>query len=190
MEAKFQASKKIGSGKLLLSEPFLKDAYFSRSVVLLAEHNTEGSFGLILNKPIGMSINQLLPDFPAFDAKVYLGGPVKPDNIFFLHTLGDKIANSMPVRDNIYFGGDIEKIREMIILNQITANDIKFFVGYAGWTPNQLDEEFKEKSWLLVDYKDQNIMSNLQLPFWNNILKQMGTKYVTWALAPLDPQLN
>ncbi|MDD3875620.1 MAG: YqgE/AlgH family protein [Bacteroidales bacterium] len=190
MEPIFKTYKKPQSGLLLLSDPFLKDIYFSRSVVLLAEHNAEGSFGLILNKPIDIPVNDLIPDFPAFDSKVYMGGPVKPDNVFFLHSLGNLIEDSIKIKNNLYFGGDVERVKELILLDKIKPNEIKFFIGYSGWTPNQLEDELKEKSWLLVDSKNQNLMDNIQQILWKNILQKMGSKYFVWSVAPIDPQLN
>ena len=68
-------------GRILISEPFLVDYYFKRSVVLLAEHNDEGSFGLIINKPVDMHLGDVLHDFPDFNAPIYLGGPVKTENL-------------------------------------------------------------------------------------------------------------
>lgn len=186
----YKANKDPKGGVLLLSDPFMKDAYFSRSVVLLAEHNEDGSFGLILNKPIDVKLTQLVENFPEFDVKVYLGGPVKPNNLFYLHSLGDKIENSMKIKEGLYFGGDIERIKDLILLNEIGPNDIKFFVGYAGWTPGQLNNEIKEESWLIVDFKNQNFVDNTPYTLWNNILQKMGSKYYTWSVAPIDPQLN
>ncbi|MCD4737049.1 MAG: YqgE/AlgH family protein, partial [Bacteroidales bacterium] len=75
-------------GKILISEPFLTDYYFKRSVVLLAEHNEDGSFGLILNKPVNLEFNDILKNFPTFHGQMFLGGPVKTDSLFFIHTLG------------------------------------------------------------------------------------------------------
>ncbi len=190
MDPLYKTYKHPKSGMLLLSEPFLKDVYFSRSVVLLAEHNKEGTVGLILNKPIDVKLNTLLEDFPSFEARVYLGGPVKPNNLFYLHTLGNQIENSVKVKENLYFGGDVERIKELILLRKITPADIKFFVGYSGWMPNQLNDELKESSWLIVDYKNHNLMQNTPYNLWKNILRRMGDEYYTWSIAPIDPQLN
>lgn len=190
MQALFTPYKKPESGKLLLSEPFLKDAYFSRSVILLAEHNEEGSYGLIINKPTHLSISELIEDFPAFDAPIYLGGPVNPNSVFYLHSLGNEIENCIKVSDNLFFGGDIEQIKELILINRIKPSDIKFYSGYSGWVPKQLDRELKEKSWVVVDYQNINFLENTPQVLWNNILKKMGKEYAYWAISPIDPQLN
>ena len=121
---------KPAKGKILISEPFLIDYYFKRSVVLLAEHNEEGTFGLIINKPVDIALSDVLHDFPEFDSPVYLGGPVKTDSLYFIHTLGDRLENSLEITEGLYWGGDIEVVKEMITLGKITAKEIKFFVGY------------------------------------------------------------
>ncbi len=191
MEAIYTLYKKPKGGKLLLSEPFLKDAFFSRSVILLAEHNKEGSYGLIMNKPIpNLSISEVVREMPQFDCPVYLGGPVKTDSVFYLHSLGDLIEGSIKINDNIFFGGDIEHIKELILINKITPDLIKFYIGYSGWMPNQLDNELKENSWIVVDYKNYNILENTPQILWNNILKKMGKEFTLWSVSPIDPQLN
>jgi len=190
MQALFKAYKEPEGGKLLLSEPFLKDLYFSRSVILLAEHNEEGSYGLIMNKPINISISELVEDFPPFDAPVYLGGPVNPNSVFYLHSMGHVIENCLKINENLYFGGDIEQIKDLILDNKIVPSAIKFYVGYSGWTPNQLNKELEEKSWVVVDYKNLNFLENTPQVLWNNILKKMGKEYTYWAISPIDPQLN
>ncbi len=102
-------------GKILISEPLLSDNYFKRSVVLLAEHNEEGSFGIILNKPMDNKFNEILKDFPDFGGPLYLGGPVSNSSLFFIHTLGDVIENSQEIMDGLYWGGDIESVKELIL---------------------------------------------------------------------------
>ncbi len=95
---------KPAKGKILISEPFLIDYYFKRSVVLLAEHNEEGTFGLIINKPVDIALSDVLHDFPEFDSPVYLGGPVKTDSLYFIHTLGDRLENSLEITRRIILG--------------------------------------------------------------------------------------
>ncbi|MBN2237590.1 MAG: YqgE/AlgH family protein, partial [Bacteroidales bacterium] len=84
-------------GSILISEPSLKDFYFERSVVLLADHNEEGSFGLILNKPVNLKFNEIVKDFPYYNGNVFLGGPVSTKNLFYIHTKGDLIENSQKI---------------------------------------------------------------------------------------------
>ena len=120
-------------GDFLLSEPFMKDPSFKRAVILLCEHNQTGSFGFILNKISDFSVQELILDFPAFDAPVYLGGPVGEDTLHFLHRCGPILENSIKVRENIWWGGNFEQLKEEIRNGNIFPDDIRFFIGYSGW---------------------------------------------------------
>ncbi|MFA6923791.1 MAG: YqgE/AlgH family protein [Bacteroidales bacterium] len=177
-------------GRLLLSEPFLNDFFFKRSVILLAEHNEEGSYGLIINKPANVKIKEILPDFPEFDASVYIGGPVKTDSLFFIHTLGSQIANSELIVEGIYWGGNFDDLKKLISDNNILPTEIKFFIGYSGWTPKQLEKELKENSWVITDSDKTQIMKTDNSDLWNNVVKSMGKEYAVWVNYPVHPSLN
>ena len=176
-------------GIILISEPSLRDFYFRQSVVLLAEHNEEGSFGIIINKPIETRLNDVLKDFPAFDAPVYLGGPVKTDSLFFIHTK-ENIDNSIKIMEGLYWGGDLEMIKGMMDIKMITENDIRFFIGYSGWSPAQLDQEISEKSWVLSHSTVDEVINRDPEKQWSNYLKSMGKDYAIWANFPTDPAYN
>ena len=181
---------KPGPGKILISEPFLFDYYFKRSVILLAEHNKEGTFGVIINKPMAVSFNEVVKDFPEFDSHIYLGGPVKTDNLFYIHTLGDQIENSLPILEGLYWGGDLEKIREMILIGQLNEGNSRFFIGYSGWMPKQLDKELKRDSWLVSNLSTHQVMHAETESMWQDSLLDLGEKYRHWTNFPSEPTLN
>lgn len=176
-------------GIILISEPSLRDFYFRQSVVLLAEHNREGTFGVIINKPIEARVQDIIKDFPDFDGTIYLGGPVKTDSIFFIHTLDD-VEQSLPIMEGLYWGGNIEAIRDRIESGELTEQDIRFFVGYSGWSPNQLDREISEKSWVLSHTTAAEVIHRNPETLWSNYLKSMGKDYAIWANFPADPSFN
>lgn len=176
-------------GTLLISEPFLNDYYFGRSVVLLAEHNDEGSFGLILNKPVDIKLNEVIKGFPS-ETKLFIGGPVKTDNLFVLHTLGNKIKNSMKILEGIYWGGDINTIKKMLIEKKIKDDQIRFFMGYSGWSENQLETELEQHAWVLAQDNSINLLDYQPESMWKNIIKVMGDEYKEWLSYPIDPLLN
>lgn len=178
------------AGRLLVSEPFMQDPYFKRSVVLLTEHNERGSFGLILNKPIPMYLNEAIENAPSFDSKLALGGPVQKETLHYLHLLGDRIPNSTEVMDGIFWGGDFESVKDLIVTGELQPNNIRLFVGYSGWAEGQLDHEMKSKSWI-VAHADKDVLFN-QKPenLWEEVLKGMGSPYDYLIKLPEDPRLN
>lgn len=181
--------KKPHQGILLISEPSLRDFYFRQSVILLAEHNEEGSFGVIINKPIETRVNEILLNFPEVDMPVYLGGPVKTDSLFFIHTNG-MVDKSLKILEGLYWGGDIDVIGEMLEKKLLHENEIRFFIGYSGWNPKQLDREISEKSWVLTHTTAEEVISTQPQQLWPDFLKSMGSDYAIWANFPEDPTYN
>lgn len=181
---------KPARGKLLISEPFLMDDYFKRSVVLLAEHNKDGTFGLILNKPVDVGINHILKDVPDSDLKIFVGGPVNTDSIFFIHTLGPEIENSFEIIDGLFWGGDLEIVEELLKLDKLTADNIRFFIGYSGWHAKQLDNELKRNSWVVANTSAREILHANPSEMWSNFLRNLGGPYSFWPNFPSDPSTN
>jgi putative transcriptional regulator len=182
-------------GKILVSEPFLKDFYFKRSIVLLAEHNDDGTFGLVLNKPTDIKLSEIINDksfkiSKEFDNCVYLGGPVKTDSLFFIHTRNDLIANCIKIIEGLFWGGDIKLVNHLIETKALSKNDIRFYIGYSGWEPKQLDQELKEHSWVVANTNVDFLLKNPPETLWKNTVKLLGKEYAEWVNYPIDPQLN
>lgn len=176
-------------GCVLVSGPFLHDFYFSRSVILITEHNEKGTVGFVLNKPLEVNIKELIEDFPDFNARISMGGPVSADTVHVIHKLGNLVPDSVHIFDDIFWGGDFEVIKSLIAKNQVLPDEILFFVGYSGWSPNQLDNEISEDSWLVTEIKSKDIMS-FNKKIWNNTLKKLDSKYKMWENFPENPSMN
>lgn len=178
------------AGKLLISEPFLFDPSFKRSVVLLVEHSNDGSVGFILNKPVDLVLEDALEEFPKFDAELYFGGPVNPHNLFFIHTLGEKLTNSQKIINGLYWGGDFDQLKLLIDTKQVSPEEIQFFAGYSGWGPQQLSDELDQKSWIVTPANADWIMQGQTKDFWKDTLTSLGKKFAIMANFPEDPSLN
>jgi putative transcriptional regulator len=178
-------------GKLLIAEPTLTgDVSFNRSVVLLAEHNEEGSVGFILNKPLEYTINDLVTEIE-IPLQVYNGGPVEQDNLYFIHKVPHLIDNSIEISHGIYWGGDFDKIIDLVNQKMISEDDIRFFLGYSGWASLQLDEELSSKSWIIVKNKyESDIIKKSSDAFWKEKMMELGGDYLLWSNAPENPSLN
>lgn len=180
----------LKKGKLLIAEPsILNDPSFNRSVVLLTEHNEEGSVGFILNKLSPFKLTELVSEIK-IDLPVYFGGPVEQDNLYFIHKIPDIIEGSIEIGNGFYWGGNIEIIVNAINNSKIKTDQIRFFLGYSGWEVNQLNEELEIDSWIVVENNFPNILNADDTTLWKNQMIQLGGDYLIWANAPLNPSLN
>ncbi|MDD2986536.1 YqgE/AlgH family protein [Flavobacterium sp.] len=184
-------SEKLKKGNLLIAEPsILGDLSFNRSVVLLADHNSSGSVGFILNKPLQYTVNDLVPEVEA-NFTIYNGGPVEQDNLYFIHNIPDLIPDSVEISNGIFWGGDFEKTRDLINNGTITKDNIRFFLGYTGWDANQLESEMNSNAWILIEnnYK-KSILKKSSIDFWKEQILELGGEYLIWSNAPENPTLN
>lgn len=187
---KYRNKIKPEKGKLLISEPFLPDPNFERTVVLLCEHNEEGSFGFVLNKPSILKINEVVEETANLKNTVYIGGPVQQDTLHFIHR-NLAINNAIEIADHVYWGGDFEHLILLCDTNQVSSADIRFFLGYSGWGPGQLDAELDQDSWIVCDnVTDQLLFDTEPEIMWRKALENMGGRYTVYSNYPVDPRLN
>jgi putative transcriptional regulator len=184
-------SEKLQKGQLLIAEPsIIGDLSFNRSVILLADHTEEGSVGFILNKPLDYTINDLLPEIEA-SFKIYNGGPVEQDNLYFIHTIPELITDSIEISNGIFWGGDFELTKSLINEGKISKENIRFFLGYTGWDANQLETELQANSWIITSNNHQSaILSKSSNQFWKEKIMELGGEYIIWSNAPENPILN
>jgi putative transcriptional regulator len=179
----------LSKGKLLISAPFLNDV-FKRSVILLTEHNDEGSVGFIINKPTEYKLHEVIEDFPEFDATVFLGGPVQQNSLNFIHKANDFLNSGFEIAEGIYWGGNFETLKILVANGNLNPDDFKFFLGYAGWSPDQLKNELRINSWYLNQPTKENIFDDDSEKLWGSILKTMGKEYSIISTFPEDPSVN
>lgn len=177
-------------GKILISEPFLPDTFFNRSIVYLTDHTPEGSVGFILNKKIDLKISSAIMGFEGWDEELNMGGPVAPDTIHYLHSLGFIIPKSIQIEEHVFWGGDIDSIRGLIKTGQVKKNQLRFFLGYSGWSAGQLERELKENSWVIAKVHSDLVMNNRGEDTWKRVLRSLKNKYRRWADFPDSPEMN
>ena len=183
-------SIKPQKGSLLISEPTLKDSYFNRSVVLIVEHNNDGTVGFILNKQIEIELNSLVKDFDEIETDVFFGGPVNKDNLFFIHRFGKDIEGAMPISKNLFWGGDFTMLKDLLRKDKLNIHKVRFFIGYSGWDPGQLQMELDQNSWVVKSMVQEDILDCAPKSLWKETLRNMGNDIALLSFFPENPQLN
>lgn len=177
-------------GKILISEPFLRDSMFGRSVVLLVDHTKEGSMGLIMNKLLPMKLNDVVDEFKYLeDIPLYKGGPMGTDTLFYLHTLKN-VDGALALGGGMYLNGDFNEIKRYILQGNRIEGNIRFFLGYSGWQDGQLDQEIDENTWMIGKGDPTTLMIDEIKNMWKKALGNLGGKYEAWSRFPIIPSLN
>lgn len=181
----------LEKGKILIAEPsIIGDISFNRSIILLVEHGNNGSIGFILNKPMNLNISDLIPEIES-NFKIYNGGPVQQDNLYFIHKISDLIPESIMISAGLYWSGNFEYVLKLIKKGEINKNDIRFFLGYSGWDSNQLNDELNNNTWILSENShNKNIITAVDEVFWKNKMLDLGGEYSLWSNAPEHPSHN
>jgi len=181
---------KFLKGQLLLDSGRLRGSFFQRTVVLICQHDAEGAFGLVLNRPVGSSAGDLIvADLPdnMKTCPLFLGGPVQRSALSFLHT--DSFIPDANVLPNLSLGHSLDTLVE-IAESLSSTRKIKMFAGYAGWSPGQLEDEMKRKAWLIHPASLELVFEPNPEQLWQSILRQKGWQYRLLAQMPEDLSLN
>lgn len=177
-------------GQLLLDNGTLGGSFFQRTVVLICEHDAEGAFGLVLNRPspnkVGDAIVAALPE-TLKQMPLFLGGPVQPQAMSYLHT--DLYLPDANVMANVALGHSLDDLVDLGESFSPTAL-VKVFAGYAGWSPGQLDDEMRRNSWLAHPASVELVFKTQPETLWTLILKQKGWNYRLLAESPEDLSSN
>lgn len=177
-------------GKVLISEPFLNDPNFKRTIILLTEHGEEGSIGFVLNKPTDYRIHEVIEEFPEFDSVVYYGGPVQLNTLQFIYKGENIIDGSIEIMPGLFWGGSFDILKTLIMSGAAAPGDFRFFLGYSGWTDGQIEDELELNSWIVANSSIENIFSDEPDKLWRETLKGMGKKFAILASFPENPSVN
>lgn len=176
-------SVSLGKGKLLVSAPLMTEAYFERTVILLVEQDEKGAFGFILNRPMHVYLDNVLPDAGRRRFVLYNGGPVELNKLFFLHTHDSLIEDAIPVSDGLFFGGKEGDLYPLLQEGLLDDVGIRFFIGYAAWGPGQLENELREKAWVIADCPSYNLLEPEE-SLWQHVVEGLGRPYAHWLEIP------
>ena len=172
--AAMSAKIKTLQGQLLLDSGQLGGSYFQRTVVLVCQHNPEGAFGLVLNRPLGKAVGELIiANLPEGlkTSPLFLGGPVQPAALSYLHT--DDFMPDAGVMPNLALGHSLDDLVE-IGEKYSPAVKVRMFAGYAGWSPGQLESEMKRKAWLTFPASMDLVFDTPPDQLWKKVLQNKG----------------
>ena len=177
---------RLGSGKLLISEPFLADPNFRKTVILLCEHEEEGSVGFVLNRMANFCTDEIIPGLLKFNFPIFYGGPVEENSLHFIHTCGNEIPHSLHIGNGLFWGGELEAINHLITEGKALPQNFKFFIGYSGWGVGQLESEIEQKAWWLDKLNTNIAISSEWGQIWPLAVKNLGQDFAYLANAPED----
>lgn len=178
------------SGQLLVSEPFLSDPNFRKTVILLCEHEPQGSVGFVLNRLLETDTDEVIPGLLDHNFPIYYGGPVEQNTLHFVHRCGKLIDDSFPIGEGVYWGGNIELINDLIEKGEASYEDFKFFIGYSGWAEGQLSDEIEAKSWWLTSLDASIVFGENMEEIWPAAVKKLGPDFAYLADSPEDYHWN
>ena len=184
--------QKVERGMFLVATPRLTDPNFRQTVVLICEHGSGGSLGLVVNRRTDRHITEVLPKATGLHEKagfVYTGGPVQTGGLLILHRLGREVPESRPIFDGVCLGGDLDFLEDAFPRDE-GEGLVRVYMGYAGWAPGQLQLELSSGSWLVLPAQMKMVFARDPLRVWPAILRAQGGAYTLYATMPPDPSLN
>lgn len=181
------------AGQLLISDPMMADPHFCRTVVLILDREPDGShLGLVLNRELDLDATTLFPDWPGAERlPLYNGGPVELGRLFMLHRLGDTIHGSTELVPGLYTGGDVKDIKKFVGMHRDADRYIRFYLGYSGWSGEQLTTEILQNSWAVNTHPDMAaLFVGSGMDYWRKEVERLGPGYRSWLNIPIHPSLN
>ena len=176
-------------GQLLIASPSLLDPNFHRTVVLVTEHTEEGAMGLVLNRPADVAVLQAAPKLAPLveeSARLHIGGPVQQEAVVVLAELDDPSQAALVVLGDVGFlSADADPHELAGALRRA-----RVFVGYAGWSAEQLESELEESAWILEPAEREDVFAADPEGLWSAVLRRKGGSFAAPALMPPDPSVN
>lgn len=184
------ATSDLVPGSLLVAAPIMEDPNFRRTVVLLCDHTTEGSFGLVLNRPTDLHLGDVMDAYFVNDPPLGMGGPVQQETLHFLHRYADTVPESVQVIPGVRWGGAYDTIETLVQNESPTPSTIRFFLGYTGWAPGQLKQEVNQGGWVVTDARPEWVFDTAPASLWSTVMRAMGGEYALLSTFPDDPRMN
>lgn len=181
----------LTKGSLLIASPDIDSGIYFRSVVIICEHSTAGSFGLIINKNLAIELPEEIMNSKEFtnpNVQIRAGGPIQPNQMMLLHSSDQIPEQTLKLCEGVFLGGDLQFLQEAVSAPNGPA--IRLCFGYCGWGAGQLEREFLSGNWFLHAASAKHLFEIPSERVWQSILREMGGKYATLSMIPEDLSLN
>ncbi len=163
------------------------DPNFKRAAIALVDHHDEGTVGFVLNSTTDAKVSTLLQGFPAFEGLVHLGGPVQQDTLHFIHTLGKLIDGAHHIDNELFWGGSFEQLTDLITEGIADPSNVRFYLGYSGWSPGQLLEECEEGTWVFADLTPELVFNTSHDQVWPKAMQRLGDTFAVISEMDEEP---
>lgn len=181
----------LNKGSFLISSPDIDSGIYFRSVLIICEHSSAGSFALIINKSFEIDLPEEILNVKEIanpNVQIRAGGPIQPNQMMLLHTSDLIPDQTLQLCEGVYLGGDLQFLQET--MGNTTGPAIRLCFGYTGWGAGQLEREFLSGNWFLHPGSAKHIFETPPEKVWQTILREMGGKYATLSMIPEDLSLN
>lgn len=188
----------ILAGRLLVATPTIGDANFHRTVIVLVNHNADGSLGVVINRPSERPVTETLPrwsELVCAPTVVFDGGPVQPSTGLALarcgRAVGDQLANAdaLAAVQGLQGAFTVDLESDAAIAGAY-IEDMRLFSGYAGWSPRQLEAEIEAGAWFVADADLDDLFTDNPSDLWSEILRRQRGNVRWFANYPADPRDN
>lgn len=181
----------LTKGTFLVASPDIDSGIYFRAIILVCEHGTTGSFGIMINKPLDVDIPEEIINFKEVtnpNVQIRAGGPLQPNQMMLVHSSDQIPDQTLKICDDAFLGGDLQFLQEAIM--DSNGPHIRLCFGYAGWGAGQLEREFLSGLWFLHPASAKHIFETPPDKAWQLVLREMGGKYATLSMIPEDLSLN
>lgn len=187
------SNQEYGKGYFLIANPVLPDPNFSRTVILLCNHDDKGSFGLVINRSAPINPKEVFAQIGMSEVptgKIYVGGPVSTSQVFYLCYSEEPLPELETICDGVYLGMSWELLDNLMPRLKDPEKNIRFYLGYSGWGAGQLADEMTRLSWLTTEACGEFVFQENEDGVWANVVRSLGKDYVYLTQAPINPQWN
>lgn len=177
----------LGPGRLLISTPYFNDPFFNHSVVLLTDYEEEHTAGLIINRQLPHNVYDVVNEIRV-DDPIYFGGPVLTEAVFLLHSF-ESCPEASRLLPGVYVG--YNPVLIAVIEQHAIANlKSKFLLGYAGWSPGQLEDELRRNMWVVAPATQSLVFDTPADEIWHRAVQRLGKPYAHWLRIPKNISFN